>query len=114
MRKDVECTFGILKKRWRILNNGLEYRDMRVCEKIFVACCWLHNFLLEENEIGYHKVGRGTPIGNDGVFLDGHTELPATTSETGLSVQFGKRRKLLATHLKVFRNMDKTDPLDLW
>jgi len=114
VRKDVECTFGILKKRWRILNNGLEYRDMRVCEKIFVACCWLHNFLLEENEIGYHKVGRGTPIGNDGVFLDGHTELPATTSETGLSVQFGKRRKLLATHLKVFRNMDKTDPLDLW
>ena len=114
MRKDVKCTFGILKKRWRILNNGLEYRDMRVCEKIFVACCWLHNFLLEENEIGYHKVGRGTPIGNDGVFLDGHTELPATTSETGLSVQFRKRRKLLATHLKVCRNMDNTDPLDLW
>ena len=29
VRKDFECTFGILKKRWRILNNGLNYRDIR-------------------------------------------------------------------------------------
>ena len=33
VRKDVECTFGILKKRWRILNNGLFYRDIAKCEK---------------------------------------------------------------------------------
>ena len=32
MRKDVECTFGILKKRWRVLNNGLMYQDIKVCE----------------------------------------------------------------------------------
>ncbi len=25
VRKDVECTFGIIKKRWQILNNGLNY-----------------------------------------------------------------------------------------
>ena len=60
------------------------------------------------------KVGCGRPIGDDGVFLDGHTELPGTASDTGLSVQFRKRQKLLATHLKVFRNLDKTDQLDLW
>ena len=64
--------------------------------------------------LGSPRVGCGRPIGDDGVFLDGHTELLGTTRETGLSVQFGKRRKLLATHLKVFRNMDKTDLLDLW
>ena len=45
VRKDVECTFGILKKRWRILNYGLHYRDIKKCEKIFVTCCCLHNFL---------------------------------------------------------------------
>ena len=109
VRKDVECTFGILKKRWRILNNGLEYRDMKVCEKIFVACCCLHNFLLEEKEISAPKVGRGRPIGNDGVFLDGHTERQGLVSESGLSIQFGKRRTLLANHLKVFRTLGQTD-----
>ncbi len=99
VRKDVKCTFCILKKHWKILNNGLEYHDMKVCKKIFVVCCCLHNFLLEQSEIGSPKVGHGRPIGDNSVFLDGHTELPGTASNTGLSVQFGKRRKLLATHL---------------
>ncbi len=115
MRKDVEeCTFGILKKGWRILNNGLKYRDMKVCEKIFVLCCCMHNFLLEQREIGSPKVGHGRPIGDNGVFLDGHTEQPGTASNTGLSLQFGKRRMLLATHLKVFRKLGKTDQHEVW
>ena len=32
-RKDAECTFGMLKKRWKILNDGLLYRDIKVREK---------------------------------------------------------------------------------
>jgi hypothetical protein len=112
VRKDVECTFGILKKRWKMLNNGLEYRDMKVCEKIFVTCCCLHNFLLEQRDLGSPRVGRGIPIGDDGVFLDGHTERLGTASETGLSIQFGKRRMLLATHLKVCRKLDKNKSTD--
>jgi len=103
VRKDVECTFGILKKRWRILNNGLEYRDIRLCEKIFVTCCCLHNFLLDQQmERGSHRVGRGCPIGDDGIFLDGHTNRQGRDSESGLSLQFGRRRSLLSIHLKVF------------
>ena len=39
VRKDVECTFDILKKRWQVLNNGLHYCDIRTCERIFNACC---------------------------------------------------------------------------
>ena len=109
VRKDVECTFGILKKRWRILNNGLQYRDIRICEKIFVVCCCLHNFLLEQMERGVPKVGRGRPIGDDGVYLDGHTDPPRGLSETGLSIQFGKRRSLLANHLKLFRQLGMTN-----
>jgi hypothetical protein len=34
--KDVECTFGILKKRWRVLNNGFFHREMEVCSKILL------------------------------------------------------------------------------
>jgi hypothetical protein len=101
--KDVECTFGILKKRWRILNNGLEYRDIRVCEKIFVVCCCLHNFLLDQQiERGSPKVGRGCPIGDDGVFLDGNTNRPGTDSKSCLSL-------LLSVHLKIFSKLGKTD-----
>eukprot|EP00970_Alexandrium_tamarense_P012998 scaffold3198_cov213-Alexandrium_tamarense.AAC.30 len=47
IHKDVECTFGILKKRWRILNKGLNYHDMKKCEMVFTVCCVLHNMLLD-------------------------------------------------------------------
>ena len=114
VRKDVECTFGILKKRWRILNNGLEYRDIRLCEKIFVTCCCLHNFLLDQQmERGSHRVGRGCPIGDDGIFLDGHTNRQGRDSESGLSLQFGRRRSLLSIHLKVFCKFGNPDREEL-
>ncbi len=32
VRKDVESTFGILKKQWNVLNNGFYYRDINICE----------------------------------------------------------------------------------
>jgi hypothetical protein len=38
------------------------------------------------------------------LLLAGHTERLGMESETGLSLKFGKRRILLATHLKVFRS----------
>jgi hypothetical protein len=44
VRKDVECTFGILKKKWKVLNHGFKHREMEKCEKIFIGCCVLHNF----------------------------------------------------------------------
>ena len=33
-RKDVECVFGILKARFRILANGIEYSDPTLIEHI--------------------------------------------------------------------------------
>jgi hypothetical protein len=104
IRKDVECTFGILKKRWRVLNNGFYYRDIKTCETIFVTCCCLNNFMVDLMERSNVRVGRGVPIGDDGIWLDGHTANNSTdTSELALSKQFAKRRSLLAKHLHVFR-----------
>ena len=104
IRKDVECTFGILKKRWRILNDGLHYRDIQACEKIFITCCCLNNFLLDLMERTNVTVGRGAPIGDDGIWLDGHTTFySADSSELALSKKFASRRALLAKHLYVFR-----------
>ena len=47
MRKDVECTFGILKGRWRVLKNGIKFPDMHTVDHIWFTCCALHNWLLD-------------------------------------------------------------------
>jgi hypothetical protein len=77
IRKDVECTFGILKKRWRILDYGFNYYSMKDCEKIFTVCCVLHNMLLELGEtFGFQVIaGRGQPFEGDGLWLEGPEEL---------------------------------------
>lgn len=62
LRKDVECTFGILKGRWRILKSGIRLEGMEETNNIWKTCCALHNWLLEidgidcewEGEIGQH------------------------------------------------------------
>ena len=46
MGKDVECTFGILKGRWRILKIGIRLHGVDACDNIWKTCCALHNMLL--------------------------------------------------------------------
>ncbi len=83
MRKDVECTFGIIKKRWQILNNGLNYQDIGNCNKIFVTCCWLHNFLLDFMERNDVRVGSGGPLVGNGIWLDRSTGPPPPPHHPG-------------------------------
>ena len=47
LRKDVECTFGILKGRWRILKTGIRIHGTDGPDKVFLTCCALHNKLLD-------------------------------------------------------------------
>jgi hypothetical protein len=47
MRKDVECTFGILKGRWRILKSGIWLQGVKQVNNIWLMCCALNNWLLE-------------------------------------------------------------------
>ncbi len=47
MRKDVECTFGILKGRWRILKSGVRLHGVSSVDKVWKTCCALHNWLLD-------------------------------------------------------------------
>ena len=49
VRKDVECTFGILKARFRILRVGIECHSMEEVDSIFKASCILHNMILKHN-----------------------------------------------------------------
>ena len=47
LRKDVECTFGILKERWRILKTGFCCHNTEVGDNVWMTCCALHNHLLD-------------------------------------------------------------------
>ncbi|CAN0441290.1 unnamed protein product, partial [Pylaiella littoralis] len=57
VRKDVECFFGILKIRFRILKLAMTYQEQERIDYVFFTCCILHNMLhtfdgmddLEEN-----------------------------------------------------------------
>ena len=51
MQKDVECTFGILKGRFRILKTGIPLHGVEATDRIWMTCCALHNFLLREDRM---------------------------------------------------------------
>jgi hypothetical protein len=73
LRKDVECTFGILKGRWRILKSGIRLHGTRVPDQVFHTCCALHNLLLEEDGLSKEW--------NDGVPSDYATTMLADDDE---------------------------------
>ena len=49
MRKDAECTFGIMKGRFCSLRYGLRMQSIEKCDQIWLTCCALHNRLLFED-----------------------------------------------------------------
>lgn len=70
----VECAFGILKSRWRILD-VIEERDIAFVSKIIIACAVLHSFCIlagDEWEDGDFNEGNDNDSNNsDEVLRDG-------------------------------------------
>ena len=56
IKKDIECTFGILKKRFRILRLPFNLSKKEDIGLVFKACAVLHNWLLEVD--GLAAIGR--------------------------------------------------------
>jgi hypothetical protein len=72
-QKDVNCTFGILKGRWRILKSEVHLKSAIGIDCVWFTCCALHNWYLEadgleewwesgvsrdwEGELGKHQEG---------------------------------------------------------
>lgn len=108
MKYVINSVFGILKERWNCLQQGFKFRSIEVCRNIFVACCVLHNMMLDEmtKDDANSKIGHGICLGNDGIWLDGHTTLSDydnSKQNKKLSKEFNDRRNNLATHLHVWR-----------
>jgi hypothetical protein len=113
VRKDVECVFGILKARWGILDHGFKHRSIQVCRDIFIACCVLHNMMLDEmeREEAPPRIGRGCHMPHEGMWLEGPSDPPPTGKRTQQekewSIQFHRRRNILADHLRVWKSKCK-------
>jgi hypothetical protein len=62
MQKNVECTFGILKGRWRILKSGIHLQGVDAVDNIWLTCCVLHNWLLEIDGLNAKWSGVSMPV----------------------------------------------------
>jgi hypothetical protein len=49
VRKDIECAFGILKRRFKWLKSWNELSEVGDIANVFSTCCILHNILLEHD-----------------------------------------------------------------
>jgi hypothetical protein len=48
------------------------------------------------------RVGRGAPMGDDGIWLSGPRDVEPEETDCVLSMQFDQRRNLLVNHLYLF------------
>jgi len=51
VRKDSECTFGVLKARFRVLTSRIYRRKAEDVEKMFKVCCCLHNIIMRARDV---------------------------------------------------------------
>ncbi len=56
-RKDVECTFGCIKSRFRILKVPLLLAELHDVHNVFMTCCIFHNMLLEHDSNDFSDGG---------------------------------------------------------
>ena len=66
--------------------------------------------MLDQMERNPVRVGHGAPIGTDGIWLDGNT-IATEATDVMQSLQFAKKRSLLAKHLLVLRKKGPIDDL---
>ena len=52
VRKDVECFFGSVKGRFRILKLPLLFEDKEVIDNVWFTCCILHNLMHSFDGLG--------------------------------------------------------------
>jgi len=63
LRNVIERTFGVTKKKWRILKGILSYPSKRQSH-IIVACCALHKFVREQRRSAKEQTSRGSSMSN--------------------------------------------------
>nr|CAI5868323.1 unnamed protein product [Callosobruchus analis] len=57
----VECAFGIMANKWRILHRALDV-DLSFCDSIVKTCCILHNFVRERDGVSFEDTLYECPL----------------------------------------------------
>jgi len=99
VRKDVECTFGILKGRFRILKVPFDFEHETHIDNVFYTCCVLHNQI--QRSQGFADVWREE---HDWRGMMGC--LPESAR--------GVRKVGVGQHLRVYANTDTSYVGGLW
>jgi hypothetical protein len=55
MRKSIDCTFGILYAKWRLLSNSIE-TDVDLVESIIKCICLVHNTIIDMEGVQHHLI----------------------------------------------------------
>ena len=72
MRKDVECTFGILKGRFRALKLPIYFQTAEAIDNMFFTCCILHNMILAHDGLDRRWEGSVNWLEEDGTHEADH------------------------------------------
>lgn len=116
IRKDVECTFGIMKKRFAILKNKIRLHNKEDIGQVFTTCCILHNMLhandgLDDWETIQEMVGileESFVGGNERIAMRDHTYFAMQPDELGVEDEidpdFEERRRILINHYCYLRS----------
>ncbi|XP_071051076.1 uncharacterized protein [Onthophagus taurus] len=73
-RRMVECSFGILAGKWRILNRPLD-TSLELSDIIIKACCILHNFVRKHDGVCFEDslyechLDNMNPVGTRGIVI---------------------------------------------
>ena len=108
LRKDVECTFGILKKCFMVLKNPIRFEKPGVIQDMFVTCCAMHNALLEYDhpEDDINQANENNDV-VDGVGGHGGQAIGSFMMTTNR--QFHERRQALVNHYNICANEHSID-----
>ena len=108
VRKDVECFFERLKRRFGLLRDSIEYQSQSAIDNAFFSCCVLHNMLHEYDHMDEWAVeldelaAGGIPL-NDAM-IHPYVEAEAQQVEEGHT----ELRDKLITHYIVTRERGET------
>ena len=102
VRKDVECLFGILKKRFRILGMASVAHYSKNINTMIKVCSVLHNMLLEHD--GLSSVGEN----------DTDWELVDEAEALAHGVNLARLSTFIVGSQALYNNMDETEVRDGW
>ena len=103
--EDVECSFGILKKRFYVLKNPIKLGKAKHIQEMFVTCCALNNRLLAHDKDDDNKNNTDDELGNNenpNNLINHNPFQPHKNNvQTSTKPEFQERRDALVKHYSI-------------